>query len=60
MRARYLPFVMDPLLIALYRSMEPVFDPPNILNSAKISAPAFGSCQHPGAGETYRNVEQRA
>jgi glycolate oxidase len=35
-RARYLPLVMDPTLIALHRRIKLAFDPLNILNPGKI------------------------
>jgi glycolate oxidase len=35
-RARYLPLVMDPVLIALQRRIKQAFDPLNILNPGKI------------------------
>jgi glycolate oxidase len=35
-RARYLPLVMDPMLIVLQRRIKQVFDPLNILNPGKI------------------------
>jgi len=38
-RARYLPLVMDPTLIALQRRIKRVFDPLNILNPGKIFPP---------------------
>jgi glycolate oxidase len=39
-RARYLPLVMDPTLIALQRRIKRVFDPLNILNPGKIFPPS--------------------
>jgi len=38
-RARYLPLVMDPTLIALHRRIKHTFDPLNILNPGKILPP---------------------
>jgi glycolate oxidase len=38
-RARYLPLVMDPALIALQRRLKQAFDPLNILNPGKIFSP---------------------
>ena len=38
-RARYLPLVMDPTLIALQRRIKQAFDPLNILNPGKILPP---------------------
>ena len=38
-RARYLPLVMDPTLIALQRRIKRVFDPLNVLNPGKIFPP---------------------
>lgn len=35
-RARYLPLVMDPTLIALHRRIKQAFDPLNILNPGKV------------------------
>ena len=35
-RARYLPLVMDPALIALQQRIKQAFDPLNILNPGKI------------------------
>jgi glycolate oxidase len=38
-RARYMPLVMDPTLIALQRRIKQAFDPLNILNPGKILPP---------------------
>jgi glycolate oxidase len=38
-RARYIPLVMDPVLIALQRRIKRAFDPLNILNPGKILPP---------------------
>jgi len=39
-RARYMPLVMDPVLIALQQRIKHAFDPLNILNPGKIFPPA--------------------
>jgi len=39
-RTRYLPLVLDPVLIELQRRIKRVFDPSNVLNPGKIFPPA--------------------
>jgi glycolate oxidase len=40
-RARYLPLILDPTLIALQRKIKHAFDPLNILNPGKIFPPPY-------------------
>jgi glycolate oxidase len=49
-RARYLPLVMDPALIALQKRIKQAFDPLNILNPGKIFPPTVQEDPPPGCG----------